>query len=216
MKKITTLFCLLIFILNIEAQKITYYDYTNSNLPQSFNTCITLEKNTNYIWIGHSDSGVSVWNGNTFLKYKKSNSGILSDFVNGIFIENNNKWIATDKGISMYNGSTWTNYDTTVHSALKNIYSITKDNAGNIWASGNNVVLKFDGTNWTQIPVNNSTGINWYQHIFHTNGSIYTFSERVNNLLKFNGTSFNFKSRGHSIFGYFIIRNSQNIKNLWR
>jgi hypothetical protein len=199
MKKITTLFCLLIFILNIEAQKITYYDYTNSNLPQSFNTCITLEKNTNYIWIGHSDSGVSVWNGNTFLKYKKSNSGILSDFVNGIFIENNNKWIATDKGISMYNGSTWTNYDTTVHSALKNIYSITKDNAGNIWASGNNVVLKFDGTNWTQIPVNNSTGINWYQHIFHTNGSIYTFSERVNNLLKFNGTSFNLSNVN---FGY--------------
>lgn len=87
--------------------------------------------------------------------YNTSNSGLISDRVLSIAIDNNgNKWFGTDNGVSKFNGLTWTTYNQQ-NSGIVNdsINDIKIDLQGNLWFGTASGVSKFDGTNWTSYTV---------------------------------------------------------------
>ena len=85
--------------------------------------------------------------------YTKSNSGICSDTVISIYLDNeNNFWFGTAEGASKYDGSTWTSFNN-VNSPFQNGYFISKilQHNSDYYFSGWQGVEKFDGTNWSTI-----------------------------------------------------------------
>lgn len=85
--------------------------------------------------------------------YTNSNSGLTSDLIETIAIDNNgDKWIGTYfGGVSRFDGNNWTGY-LTWNSGLPYdlIYSIGVDNNGDKWiATFGGGVARFDGSNWS-------------------------------------------------------------------
>ena len=100
--------------------------------------------------------------------YKTSSSGICSDTVTGIYIDNNGVyWFGTVRGVSKLNGNAWTNYtqSNSIFTEWSNIQAITQFK-GAYYFGGigypNTVLSKFDGENWSTISgltSNNITSI---------------------------------------------------------
>jgi hypothetical protein len=96
----------------------------------------------------------------TWTTYNTSNSGIASNYVYAIAIdEEGNKWFGTNKGVSKFDGITCTTYNTSNSGlACDSINAIAIDNSGNVWIIGTSIggVSKFDGENWTTYDKSNS------------------------------------------------------------
>ncbi len=85
--------------------------------------------------------------------YTKSNSGICSDTVISISLDNSNiLWFGTSEGVSKFDGSTWTSYNSK-NSPLQGGYFISKilHYNNDYYFGGGQGVEKFDGTNWSTI-----------------------------------------------------------------
>ena len=92
--------------------------------------------------------------------YNTLNSGIPSNSINTIAIDNNgNKWIGTGAGLVKYNNGNWTVYNSSNSGIPGNsISSISIDTKGNKWIGmywGG--IAKFDGTNWVVYNGSNSS-----------------------------------------------------------
>ncbi len=100
----------------------------------------------------------------TCTNYTSGNSGLPSDCIGPIIIdENNNIWIASfyysdswegpflfGSGVTKFDGTNWTTYTTADGLAGNMVLSIAIDAQGNKWfGTDTNGVSKFDGTNWT-------------------------------------------------------------------
>ena len=108
-----------------------------------------------------TDYGLRKFDGTTWTSYLTSNSGIASNGLNTLMVDNaNNIWCGHYfNGVSKFNGiSTWTNY-TSSNSPLpfNNVLSFVQDAQGNIWIGlTQGGVARFNGTTWTIFNVSNS------------------------------------------------------------
>ena len=90
----------------------------NSSIQSNELTCVSYDA-AGVLWIGSADAGIlsAKWNGGvfSFSNFNSSNSSLLSNSVNDIFVSDNYVAVATSLGISLYNvtGATWSNFSRT-------------------------------------------------------------------------------------------------------
>ena len=85
--------------------------------------------------------------------YTTANSGICSDTVTSIFVENNgDMWFGTVRGVSRFDGSKWTNYTSSnsPFSEYNEIRSIKKLNEDFYFGTLSGLI-KYNGNNWTSV-----------------------------------------------------------------
>jgi subtilisin family serine protease len=149
----------------------TSYTPSNSGLPgDDYTHVVTIAIDRNgWKWFGtrqasvggdDSGNGIASFDGNTWIVYDTSNSGLPSDHVYTIVVdEDNGKWIGTrDGGVAHFAGGNWTVYDTT-NSPLPydDVQHIAIDHDGNKWFGGEHSGLaRFDGNSWTVYNSSNS------------------------------------------------------------
>jgi hypothetical protein len=115
------------------------------------------------IWICRGDwnnfnQDIAHFDGTNWTVYNNQNSGLPSNNVTCITIDNNgNKWIGTGGGLARFDGTNWTVYNTQNSGLPSNgVTCITIDNNGNKWIGTGGGLARFDGTNWTVYNTQNS------------------------------------------------------------
>ncbi|KAA3596273.1 MAG: T9SS C-terminal target domain-containing protein [Calditrichaeota bacterium] len=94
---------------------------------------IGIEQNTK--WFGTLMQGVRSYDGNTWTYYDSTNSGLPSNKVLVIEIDNlGNKWFGTDNGLCKFDGTNWTVFNKANGDLISDyIYTLASDDFGNLW-----------------------------------------------------------------------------------
>jgi hypothetical protein len=85
--------------------------YRNQGLIHNMISSIAYDRETGMFWAG-TYFGLSGYDGRNWHNYLKKDSGLPSDFVNGVQARGNDVWVATQKGLSEldYKTNTWVTY----------------------------------------------------------------------------------------------------------
>lgn len=137
------------------------FDGTNMSYHQpttSFSPNNLAIDETGSTWFTTNWDGISKFDGVNWVTYNTSNSGIASNTVSCVAIDNlQNKWFGTNNGLTKFDGISWTTYNTTNSGIPANsVYAIAVDTQNNFWIGTNMGVSKFDGINWTNYNNQNS------------------------------------------------------------
>lgn len=127
----------------------------------------------------------SVW-----VDYQVFNSGIQSNNLTAIVIDNNNiKWIgSTDKGLIRYDEENFVNYDLTNSSIPSNqINCIAVDNQNRIWVGTNFGIGIFDGNFWITYNRTNSSLTSEFINTIQFDNSGTAWIGSSADLVKFDG-----------------------------
>jgi sugar lactone lactonase YvrE len=189
----------------------TVYNKSNSSLPNDYVNAIAIDNEDNK-WIGTVPywdgqqwvgGGLAKFDGVDWTVYNTSNSGLPSDFVWAIAIDNaGNKWIGTYYGgLAKFDGVNWTVYNA-LNSGLPDYYviAIAIDNAGNKWIGTlYGGLAKFDGVDWTVYNISNS-GLpsNWVRAIAIDNAGNKWIGTDGGGLAKFDGISWSVYNTSNS------------------
>lgn len=167
---------------------------TYCDIPTNYLTCIETDEVNNDKWIGTDQKGIVVYNDKEWKIYDDTNSPLPDNFINCIFIDNDNtKWIGTyNGGIAKFDGTTWQIFNKS-NSTLpsNNITSIKKSPDNEIWVTTiGRGVSKFGSINWitynsknTSFPDDNINDIE-----FDERKNLYLATER-HGVVKFDGRS---------------------------
>ena len=166
------------------------YQTNNSGLPSNNVMFVAVDMNGNK-WIGHSDKGITKFDGINWTNYNTSNSGVPADNVSHIAFDNEgNVWFSCN-GITKFDGTNWNNYSST-NSGLPEdwLFFVDVDSSNNVWADTYNYgAVKFDGITWTVYNETNSgMPYNWVYSIAFED-SITWFGTYAGGLAKFDGTN---------------------------
>jgi ligand-binding sensor domain-containing protein len=128
---------------------------------------------------------VSKFNGSAWNAYTTQNSGLISDSVNAIAVDQDHSvWFGTPSGVSAFNGTTWTSYTTADGLISNNVSSVAVDLSNNLWFGTNAGVSKFDGAIWTNYTAGNGLVSNTVRSIavdpygilwFSTSGGVSSY-----------------------------------------
>jgi hypothetical protein len=138
--------------------------------------CITAiaVDNSGNVWIGTAIDGVSKFDGENWMTYNTSNSGLASDHVRSVAVDSADvKWFGGCTGrydewcmgllcvaaaVSRFDDSTWTTYIAGSSGLVGTaVNAIAIDCEGNKWIGTKWYgVIKFDGVNWTIYNTSNS------------------------------------------------------------
>ncbi|HQI39936.1 MAG: hypothetical protein B6D44_01615 [Ignavibacteriales bacterium UTCHB2] len=127
--------------------KLTYPQFRSI----TFDVTITSNQTSSY---SKSLQDTSVW-----VDYQVSNSGIASNTLSSIAIDNfGTKWIGSlDKGLIKFDEVEFVNYNTSNSGIPSNrVLTVETDQQNNVWVGTQNGIGKFDGANWTVYNKNNS------------------------------------------------------------
>ena len=94
------------------------------------------------LWIGTGGSGVSRYDGKSFMTYSVSHGLPANNIYDILEDTKGNIWFATFSGISRYNGKSFTNYSTDQGLSNNSISSILQDKNGTIWVGTRNGLSK--------------------------------------------------------------------------
>ncbi len=123
-------------------------------LPGDYINDVFVDKNDN-LWVAVNGQGVTFYNGDDWITYNTSNSGILNNYVNCIEQDaNGDMWFGTNDGISfLVDGSVW--YYFQDPNVVYKILSLKKDRNGWVWiGTEGESFLYYDGTGFY-------TGADW-------------------------------------------------------
>lgn len=106
-----------------------------------------IEDKRGNLWVSTWASGVSMYNGKSFLKYDIK-SGLASNYILAIFEDNEgNIWFGTDKeGVCKYDGDHFITYTQKDGLSGNTVKKIVQDGRNNLWFATNNGITKYDGT----------------------------------------------------------------------
>ncbi len=143
----------------IKVENDNWEQYPIQSLQPGVTLTITPDRN-NGIWFG-GNPGVSYYKNNHWYNYHVKNSGIGSNWVKSITLDNdNNVWFSavdenskyTQPGyISKFNGTEWTLYNKYTDPIINNSYIMEKlvfDKNNNLWFIKDGGIVKYDGTIW--------------------------------------------------------------------
>ena len=149
---------------------------------------------TESVWFSNYQFGVSKYDTltKTFTPYSVFESGICSNFINGItFDSKGNGWFASDfGGVSKFDGKNWTTFTSPANLPSKNVYTIREDKNGKMWFGTAAGLTVFDGTNWTTYTTANGLPQNVIKSIaFDSKGNTW-IGTYGSGLVKYDGTIF--------------------------
>lgn len=185
------------------------------------------DKTTNTIWLATSGGLIRIKNYEWTL-FNKTNSGIQTDTLVSLFIEENSNLIIGTKrqGLILFDGSTFVNHRTdSLDQSIYMISSVQKDEKGNIWFIYRYNLAKFDGKSWSlyrqsdstfntvigELFVENSKNI-WIAGytIFHFDGERFNEFKLFDGERKFESTHSIYKDKkGNMWFG--VIENNNQL-----
>jgi ligand-binding sensor domain-containing protein len=142
-------------------------------------------------WAAELNKGVWSSDGNHVVFYNTANSGLCSDFITGIAVDQqNNKWFSTNNGISKFDGVRWTTYDiSSIIPNSRNYFTcVAIDGFGHKWFGAWGDLLKFDGTTWTHYsPPGGINGISIHSMAIDRNNVLWLAGNGSTS--KFDGTT---------------------------
>lgn len=134
-------------------------DYTSTNPSFEGKNIEVLETHDNSLWAGSYNGGVSVYDGENWINYRKDNSGLPDNFPHAFaFDQEGAVWIASNSGLSVkYSNDTWEDWDCdNSNMPCSKGYDIAIDGEGNKWIGTKKGLVKFDGTDFTIFDTMNS------------------------------------------------------------
>jgi ligand-binding sensor domain-containing protein len=176
------------------------YQSSNSEIPENNVFAIAIDKSGNK-WIGHSDQGLTKFDGTNWTPFNPSNSGIPGKLVNNIvFDKDENIWIVCN-GITKFDGTDWTNFNDS-NSDLPStwIWSFAIDGYDNKWiGTYENGIVKFDGTNWSEYNMDNSgLPADWVYSIAVDDSQNIWIGTMGGGLAKFDGETWSVYNKSNS------------------
>jgi ligand-binding sensor domain-containing protein len=179
----------------------TWQLYQKTNALPSPGVHVVMSDGQGNMWVG-TDGGLSKFDGNNWITYNASNSGIPNDNIVTVVAADmqGNKWIGmlphwngsafVGGGFAKFDGTIWTVYNTS-NSGLpdNNVTSIAIDDSGNKWIATEGGLAKFDGTNWTVYTTSNSGLPSNYLTSILIDGSGNKWIGTSSGLAKFDGTN---------------------------
>ncbi|MFH2095969.1 MAG: hypothetical protein ABIJ16_09710, partial [Bacteroidota bacterium] len=151
MKKLTICLSLALIHFSLYAQivEIVYDSSITSNMVK---TDFEIDSQDN-LWVGYSWSGLGIYNGTGWEYINTSNSPLISDNINDIFIFNDTIFIATDDGISIKYPGYWESFTDTNGLPAPLVNSVYYDGT-NLFAIVNGTSFAaYDGSTWTTISL---------------------------------------------------------------
>ncbi len=152
----------------------TVFDTANSELPYPVIRSINKDDD-NTLWIGcHTfNSGgysysslVTLQNDSIWDIYTINNSGLPSNSVYQITVNQNNKWFGTAKGVVRFDNSEWINYELGCGLPEEEVTSIAIGDNNIKWVATSSGLSKFNDNEWvlynsdnSQLPVNSIKSI---------------------------------------------------------
>ncbi|MFC2131572.1 two-component regulator propeller domain-containing protein [Bacteroidota bacterium] len=134
--------------MNKETDEKTFYNNANSGLPSNYVSCITIDSNSNNIWIG-TNYGMVKYDGKYWTEYNINNSGLPDNMIYCMTLDDKgNIWIGVgggvfSSGLVKYDGIDWTIYNKSNSGIPANrIYCISIDSNGDKWI-GLQMVLQY-------------------------------------------------------------------------
>lgn len=138
--------------LNMVTGQKTYYDKTNSGLPDLYVKSVMIDTQ-GIKWIGTLDGGLCRFDGTDWTVWNTSNSAIPHNSINAIaFDAYNNVWVATDGGLGRLSNNNWTSWNTTNSDMPTNYLNcIAIDASGTKWIGTNQALITFSGNTISQV-----------------------------------------------------------------
>jgi len=173
----------------------TVWDTENSNIPTNLVNGLTIDAE-NKVWFSCMDEdrivgreyggGLTCFDGQTMTTYNINNSGLLSNTIFGIYIDEN-IWLATwGAGLMFFDKKDkWITYNVTNSGIANNLtQGITRDKEGNLWIGHNDAGISVFNPDSSIQPVN-------IYDFDKNNSSLFIFPNPVNNdlYLKLNTTA---------------------------
>ena len=153
------------------------YRVTNCGLPSDMIFSIAID-DSDVKWIGshdyggfgsHSGSGLTRFDGNTWVVYDTVNSGIPGNSVVGTALDSQgNLWVAIEDhwtgddwipqgSVARFDGADWTVYNTaTTALPTTAITCIAVDGKDTIWVGTEEGLVRYDGASWSVFDTSNS------------------------------------------------------------
>ncbi len=211
----------------VKVENNNWIEYPLQTISQHDVYKILLDKN-NGIWFG-GYPGASYLNNNHWYNYNKNNSGLGTNWVQSITLDNyNNVWFSTmseeikyvEPGvISKYDGNVWTIYNKDTDPIINKSYSIrelTFDKENNLWFVQDGWLVKFNGSIWQYIYPPNIEKNPYINSIYVDKLGNIWFSTYEHGILKYSNdqwTSYNNENSelNTSQIGAILSDNNNNI-----
>ena len=102
-------FCFALFALQLQAQIEGYKNYSiQEGLPQS-EVYDAIQDPVGYLWFATQGGGIAKFDGTTFEVYNQNN-GLISNYVNALYLLDQQLFIGTNKGLSIWSHKQFTNF----------------------------------------------------------------------------------------------------------
>jgi ligand-binding sensor domain-containing protein len=113
------------------------------------------------LWVG-TPRGVSSFDGATWTTYTNDTSGLASNYVISLAVDENNvKWFGTiSSGISTFDGESWKTLTVDDGIAGNRVSAITFDAKGSVWLGTHSGLSIFDGSSWRTFTESDGLGSN--------------------------------------------------------
>src|SRR5436309_1987730 len=138
--------------------QMTFYNKTNSGLPQNTIFSIVVDRRGNKWIVG--GAGLTKFDGTNWITYTQTNSGLPSNITLVVALDtSDNVWIGTSfSGLVKFDGTTWTVYNTENSGIPGNTVAyLAIDVRNEKWLGVNPVYLaRFDGSVWRVYTFENS------------------------------------------------------------
>jgi len=159
---IKTMTLLFIFILVI-GNDLFSSDWITHNMDNSginSNSILVVKSiDSDEIWFGSYDNGISIFDGNNWSQLNSQNSSLPSDIVKAIAKDNSGLiWIGTENGLVSYDGINMEIFNSSNSILNSNdIMALTIDLSGDLWIGtwGGGITVK-SNQNWTNFNSENS------------------------------------------------------------
>ncbi len=113
------------------------------------NTVTGIARDGDALWFATS-SGVSRFNGASWVSYSSTTSGLVSDDVRAVVRDGSGAlWFATGAGLSRFAGGSWTTFTQGDGLAGNDVHCLAADRANGIWVGTESGASHFDGATWT-------------------------------------------------------------------
>lgn len=156
------LFYIFIFSHFSYAQEIDFKNISiKDGLPQS-DVFDAVQDDIGYLWFATQGGGIAKYDGKNFIVFNQKN-GLLSNFTNTLYFENDSLFVGTNKGLSVFYKGKFTNYNSpkinTIHQLNGKIYLTTSQGIyvfKKDYISPIKINLKIDLSNITNIGYSSS------------------------------------------------------------
>lgn len=184
----------------------------------SANVLAILEDKRGNMWFGTGGSGVSMYNGNSFLHFTEKN-GLCSNGIKALLEDNKgNIWMGTaGGGLTKFDGQKFFHYTENNNLISNDITALIEDTRGNIWlGTEGGGVSKIYGDSITHITTNEGLNNNYVKSILEDRNGNFWFGTLGGGVNLFDGETFTYLSKEKGLLSNDISDVIQDkLGNIW-